>query len=109
MAILVIPLFSATLMLAAAALAGGSAGGTLSTGRSVMTYSDSLNLNSTFSHDTATIRTAGMTIIVKPTNLEVDGAEVATIGNDVSNIEVRVKRGKVTFVADGEPVATKLR
>lgn len=108
-AILAIPLVPAMLMFAAAALAGGSAGGTLSTGRSVMTYSDSLMLRSTFGNDTATIRTGGMTIVVKPTILEVDGVQVATIDNDVSNIEVRVKRGKVSFVADGKPVAKKVR
>lgn len=108
-AILAIPLVPAMLMFAAAALAGGSAGGTLSTGRSVMTYSDSLMLRSTFGNDTATIRTGGMTIVVKPTKMEVDGVQVATIDNDVSKIEVRVKRGKVSFFADGKPVAKKVR
>jgi hypothetical protein len=89
--------------------AGGTAGGILSTGRSVMAYSDSISLSSTFSSDTATIRTAGKTIVVHPTTLEVDGALVATINKDVSDIEVRVKRGVVTFVADGKSLATDIR
>lgn len=93
----------------AALFAGGSAAGTLSTGRSVFTHSDSITLSSTFSSDTATIETAGKMIVVQPTRLIVDGTIVATINEDVSNVDVRVKRGSITFVADGKPVQTALR
>ena len=89
--------------------AGGSAGGTLSTGRSVFTHSDSVALSSTVSQDTATIETAGKTIVVEPTRLIVDGTIVATIKEHVSNVEVVVRRGAVTFVADGMSVQIALR
>lgn len=89
--------------------AGGSAGGTLASGRSVMTHSDSIWLSSTFSSDTATIETAGKKILVQPTSLIVDGVIVANIDKDVVDVQVRVKRGVVNFVADGAPVQTSLR
>ena len=96
-------------VLGAAMIACGSAGGTLSSGRSVMTYSDSVSLSSTFSSDTATIETSGKKILVQPTSLIVDGTIVANIDNDVVDVHVNVKRGVVTFVADGIPVETLLR
>ncbi len=83
---------------------GGSAAGSLANGRIVETYSDSLFLSSRFSTDTATIRTAGKTIVVEPTRLIVDGELIANIDKEVSKVEVRVERGVVTFVADGEHV-----
>lgn len=89
--------------------AGGSAGGTLPSGRSVMTHSDSISLSSTFSSDTATIETAGKKILVQPTSLIVDGVTVANIDKDVADVQVRVNRGVITFVADGTPVQTSLR
>lgn len=104
-----IPLLLITVLLAAAMLAGGSAGGTLASGRSVMTHSDSISLSSTFSSDTVTIETAGKKILVLPTSLVVDGVVVATIDKEVADVQVRVKRGIITFVADGTPVATSLR
>ena len=96
-------------LLGAAMLAGGSAGGTLSSGRSVMTYSDSVSLSSTFSPDTATIEISGKKILVQPTSLIVDGTIVANIKKDVADVQVHVKRGVVTFVADGTAVKTLLR
>lgn len=107
--LLAIPLLLITVLLAAAMLAGGSAGGTLASGRSVMTHSDSISLSSTFSSDTVTIETAGKKILVLPTSLVVDGVVVATIDKEVADVQVRVKRGIITFVADGTPVATSLR
>ena len=88
--------------------AGGSAGGTLSTGRTVLVYSDSLFLSATFSSDTATIKTGGKTIVVEPKRLVVDGRAIAPLNEQVSNVQVRVKRGTITFVADGKPVRTSL-
>jgi len=102
-----------TLALAASLLlicgCGGSAGGMLSTGRTVFTHSDSVSLESTFSQDTATIKTAGKTIVVAPQSLIVDGVTVADIAEKVSKVDVSVKRGVVTFVADGRPVETTFR
>lgn len=104
-----VPLLLITGLLVAAMLAGGSAGGTLASGRSVMTHSDSISLSSTFTSDTATIETARKKILVQPTSLVVDGVVVATIDKDVAEVQVRVKRGVITFVADGATVATSLR
>jgi hypothetical protein len=107
--LIAIPLLLITVLLAAAMFAGGSAGGTLASGRSVMTHSDSISLSSTFTSDTATIETAGKKILVQPTSLVVDGVIVAEIDKDVADVQVRVKRGVITFVADGTPVTTLLR
>ena len=104
-----IPLVSIAVLLAVAMFAGGSAGGTLSTGRTVFTHSDSIFLSSTFSSDTATIKTGGKTIVVEPTRLVVDGTAVASLNKNVSNVQVRVERGAITFVADGKTVQTSLR
>ncbi len=95
--------------LAAAIFGGGSAGGTLASGRSVMAHSDSISLSSTLSGDTATIETAGIKILVQPTSLVVDGMIVADIDKDVADVQVHVNRGVVSFVADGRPVETSLR
>ena len=88
---------------------GGSAGGTLSTGRSVIAYSDSAFLTSQLTADTAIIETAGKTIVVRPTVLLVDGSEVATIPASVADVRVVVEDGFITFFADGEVVPTTLR
>ncbi len=104
-----IPLMLIAGILTAAMFTGGSAGGTLSTGRSVVTYSDSISLSSRFSSDTATIETAGRTIVVEPRRLIVDGGPVASINKDVSDIEVHVKHGAIKFIADGKPVPITLR
>jgi len=104
-----IPLLPITIILGCAMFTGGSAGGTLASGRSVMTHSDSMSLSSTFSSDTATIKTAGKKILVQPTSLIVDGVTVANIDKDVADVQVRVKRGVITFVVDGAPVQTSPR
>lgn len=92
-----------------ATLAGGSAGGTLSTGRRVMAYSDSIYVSSTFSKDTVTIKTGGKTIVVQPTRLIVDGANVASLDEKTAAVQVWVNRGTITLVADGQPVLTRMR
>ena len=113
MLLIAIPVFAIsallTTLLATAMLAGGSAGGSLQSGRNVMAYSDSIWLSSTSSSDTATIETAGKKILVKPTSLIVDGVIVANIDKDVADVQVHVKRGVITFVADGTPVQTSSR
>ena len=101
-----IPVVGIALIGGAAMLAGGSAGGTLQSGRSVTTYSDSIYLISTSTKDTETIQTARKTILVKPTALVVDGIMVARIDEDVADVRVHVERGEVTFVADGTQVET---
>ncbi|MFO0916229.1 MAG: hypothetical protein U0795_24940 [Pirellulales bacterium] len=87
----------------------GSAAGTLPTGRIVVARSNSLSLSSSFSQDTATIQAGGKTIVVKPTSLLVEGVTFAVIDQSVSKVEVTVKGGEVTFVADGKPVNRPMR
>ncbi len=74
-----------------------------------MTHSDSMTLSLTCASDTATIKTAEKTIVIEPTAIFVDGVVVANIDNGVADVQVRVKRGAVTFVADGMPVETSVR
>lgn len=101
-----ITLLAITITLGSAMLAGGSAGGRLLSGRTVMTHSDSISLSSTFSSDSATIETAEKKILVQPISLIVDGMTVATIDSSVVDVQVLVKRGLVSFVADGTNVQT---
>jgi len=107
--IIATPLLVLVVLLAIEMFAGGSAHGTLSTGRSISTYTDSMFLSARFASDTATIKTAGKTIIVEPTELSIDGTIVANINEGVSKVEVRAMQGTITFVADGKSVQTVLR
>jgi hypothetical protein len=88
------------------ALAGGSCGGTLATGRGVNARSDSWYMSSAFSNDTATIRTAGRTIVIAPTNVQVDGRTLTAIDASVKSVDVIVEGNAISFVADGRKVAT---
>lgn len=103
------PLLILVALLAIGMFGGGSAHGTLPTGRRINAYSNAMSLSSTFGFDTATIKTGGKTIVVKPTRLIVDGTVVASINEHVTDIEVRVKRGGIAFVADGKLVPTAPR
>jgi len=86
-----------------------SSGGTLATGRSVTTEADSWYVGMECSDDTATIRTAGRTIVVAPTQLSIDGKQVAVIDKNVAAVEVTVRGGEVSFTADGQPVVNARR
>ena len=86
-----------------------SAGGTLASGRTVTTQSDSWYISSGFSNDTATIETAGHSIVVAPTQLTVNGAIYATVAKNVKAVGVTVDDGEISFTADGEPVPTYRR
>lgn len=108
-AIFALPLLAICCLLAVATFSGGAAGGTLKSGRSVMTQSDSIYLSSQFSTDTATITSGQQTIVVQPASLVVDGVTVASIDPAVSDVRVTVANGDVTFVADGQHVPTTLR
>lgn len=96
-------------LIALSLFAGGSASGTLSTGRTVTAHSDSLYLFSECSSDTATIKTAGKTIVVRPRSLLVDGQAVGSIDVRVQSVDVTVKDGAITVIADGMPVPLMLR
>jgi len=107
--LIAIPFLAITTLITAVILAGSSSGGRLQSGRNVLTNSDSIYCWTTFSSDAATIKTGRKEIIVQPASLIVDGVTVASIDKNVSFVQVRVKRGAVTFVADGKPVQTSLR
>lgn len=104
--LIAVPLLAISTIITVVMCAGSSAGGTLLSGRSVLTNSDSIYCWSTFSSDAATIKTGLKEIRVEPTTLIVDGVTVADIDKNVANVQVCVKRGVVTFVADGKPVET---
>lgn len=105
---LAIPI-AAVFVLVMTSLVGGSAGGTLATGRSIWTQSDCIRLSSELRGDTATIKTGGKTIVVGPTNILIDGTSVATINESISDVKVHVKNGAVSFVVDGRPMVTSRR
>lgn len=91
-----------------AAISGGSAGGTLRTGRTIMASSDSIYLTASFGRDTGTTSTSGKTIVVRPKSIQINGKTVATIDEANKSIQVLVKRGHVSFLADGQPVNIKM-
>ncbi len=107
--LVLIPMLAFVCFLALAMTAGGSAGGTLSTGRSVMAYSDSLFLSSKLSADTATIKTGGKTIVVKPASILVDGVMVGAIDESTADVEILARNGTITFIADGQTLSTAWR
>ena len=108
-AIFALPVLATCCLLAVTAFSGGTAGGTLQSGRTVVTQSDSIYLSSQFSTDTATITSGQRTIVVQPASLIVDGVTIASIDPAVSDVRVTVANGDVTFVADGQRVPTTLR
>ena len=99
----------AVVFVALVSLAGSSAGGTLSSGRTVMAFSDTLYLCSESSKESATITANFRKIVVHPTSLIVDGRKVGDLDEAVRAVEVRVKFGAITFLADGKDVPTTLK
>ena len=56
--------------------------------------------------DTVTINAAGHKIVVAPNYLQVDGKPLAAIDPNTKTIEVNAARGEITFVGDGQTMAT---
>lgn len=83
-------------------ITNNSASGTLSTGRSITAFSDSIYLSTSLQDDTGTIMTAGKVIVVRPKWVEVDGIGIGPIDAESQKIEVHVKRGYVRVIADGK-------
>ena len=89
--------------------ADGSTSGMLSTGRTVTVFSDTLYLCSESSKESETITANFRKIVVHPTSLIVDGRKVGDLDEAVRAVEVRVKFGAITFLADGKDVPTTLK
>ena len=94
----------AVAVFAVGTMPGGSAATRLASGRDVSIHSDAFYLTSTYSRDTATIHTAGKTIVVRPGCIVVDGDVLATIDQNTAAIEIRVRRGSIQCLADGNVV-----
>lgn len=90
-------------------LLGGSVGGTLPSGRNVTAASDGFAIGMEYSQDTATIRTCGYTVVVAPARVTVDGQQLATLDPAMKNVDLSIKGGDVTVVADGKTVGTTRR
>jgi hypothetical protein len=83
----------------------GSAGGTLESGRSVTGHSDSWSVSCEYSKDTATVETGGYEVVVFPEAISIDGKVRIPIDESIKSVEVKLKRGQLNLVADGNAVA----
>ena len=106
-----IVLLSVVLLLSAAVLpgCGGSCGATLSNGMSVEATSDTLTLSLNNTPGAAIVTAGDTTITVKPTEVLVDGASVATIRSTTAKVQIARRRGRVCVVADGKTIFDSLR
>jgi hypothetical protein len=86
--------------------ATGSAGCTLASGRSIDVVSNGWFITMGFSADTATIDTGGRNIVVAPNYVQVDGRRIASLDPATKAVEVKVARGGITVVGDGQSVST---
>ncbi len=84
-------------LVALVSLSGSSAGGTRSSGRTVLVVSDTLYLCSEFCKESATITANNRKSVVHPTSLIVDGRKVGDLDEAARAVEVRVKFGTITF------------
>ena len=84
---------------------GGSCGGTMQSGRCVMAHPDAWYVNSSFDRDVATITTPDHLVVVSPTEIDVDGHTRILIEASTQTVDVHIRRGTVTLVADGKTIA----
>jgi hypothetical protein len=82
-----------------------STGATLASGRSVNASVDSFFIAMETNNNTATVRTIRHTVVVTPTNLQVDGRLIATIAPSTQSVDVAINDGEVTFIADGQTIS----
>lgn len=94
----------AFLVISAVFFGHSSVGGSLAGGRSVSASADCCYMGMETDADTATIRTAGRTIIVAPTTLRIDGLSVASIPATTKSVSISVENGEVEFLVDGRVV-----
>jgi hypothetical protein len=83
-----------------------SVGTTLSNGRSVTINSNSWMISSESDGDMCKTYTAGKEIVISGENVSVDGRQVAAMDVATKNFVVNVDRKQITFVADGETIAS---
>jgi hypothetical protein len=84
-----------------------SAGGTLESGRSVMTHSDGWCVSCECQQNVATIRTRGHRIIVAPAAVIIDRHVRVPIDDDAQEVVIKVFGDKITLIADGDVVADR--
>lgn len=86
-----------------------SATGVLPSGRTVAAHANSFYLGCEFQGDTAIIRTAFDTVVVKPDRVERGDETIALLDASAKSVEVRFENGATTVVADGKPAARPAR
>jgi hypothetical protein len=87
-----------------------STSSTLQSGRTVTVQTDGWGaVDSQDSRDTATLNMAGYKIVVAPKELIVDGQRLAAIDSSIKTVAINNQKGEITFMADGELVASLRR
>jgi hypothetical protein len=98
-----------SLMVWASFYAEGSTSCQLASGRQIVCAATGIYISLETHSDTAIIRTMSRTVTIAPTKLQVDGRTVVTIPATTKMVDVRIRQGNVTFVADGEAVGSVWR
>jgi hypothetical protein len=104
--VVTVPLCAVIMWLGLATLAGGSCSGTPSSGRTITVHADTFFMASEFAKDTATVTADRRVVVVRPDELKVDGVIVGAIDPAAMNVEVRLRAGVVSCLADGAVVKT---
>jgi hypothetical protein len=81
-----------------------SCGATLANGRTINASADCCYIGVESTPDTATIRTFRKTVWVSPTELRVNDCTVEIIPANTKSLDVIIRDGEVSFIADGKPL-----
>jgi hypothetical protein len=84
----------------------GSVGTTLSNGRNVTVNASSWSISMETDGDTCKTWTAGKEIVISGEKVSVDGRQVVAMDAATKDFAVTVDRKQITFVADGETIAS---
>jgi hypothetical protein len=87
----------------------GSTSCQLASGRQIECTATGIYISLETHQDKAIICTLSRTVAINPTNLQVDGRNVATIPATTKSVNVNIDGDEVTFVADGETVGSVRR
>lgn len=93
------------LMIWAAAGFSGSCGGTTLNGRCVMAHSDTWYVECDIEGETAKITTPDNLVVVSSTSIDVDGRVRIPISPTITSVDVAVRGGTITVLADGVVLA----